>query len=56
MNWLQSVGLTLILYVAGNAVIAAADLTEPTQAMYRLVLSIGGLILMLGGVRQDKEE
>ena len=55
MNLWQSIGLTVILYMIGAAVIKSSDLTEPTQAMYLLALSVGGLILMLGGVKHDLE-
>jgi len=56
MNWLQSVGLSICCMVIGGAVIASADLTEPTQVAYLAVLSIGALCLMLGGVKQDVKE
>jgi len=45
-----------MLYVVGGTMIAAADLTEYTHGAYLILLGIGGLCLMLGGVRQDEAE
>ena len=56
MNMWQSIGLTIILYVVGNIVIVSSGITEASQTVYMLVLSIGGLCLMLGGVKHDQEE
>jgi len=56
MNWLQSIGLALMLYVVGGIMIASADLSEYTQGAYLILLGIGVLSLILGGVKHDEEE
>lgn len=53
MDLWQSIGLTVVLYMIGAAVIASSALSEPSQAVYLVVLGIGGLSLMLGGVKSD---
>lgn len=53
MNWLQSTGFALMLFVVGATMIVASGVSEDSQLVHYTLLVIGVLCLMLGGAESD---